>query len=591
MEIHIKPLIFEKLRPDLERLHVIVSDKNGDWEVKGSSRHRYNSYSKECDVDLSALTKSETQGLLAMLKQCGVHGAKILAADIEKFLRASDIGIDKIRARTCRQAAWMLELFIAQLPHHIVFSEDEYGGKSRSGYFVGDVDYEPEKPGDSRRERQEEYAELTVFHMEDGCCIKSDITLRAGDCRERTCVGILAGIGMVPETPELMAKLWRETKRFEEEKVKIGKQCIAVGLGLCDLDDSTEGKKSRFSWRADKIALDHFGSTRVVVDIEQERDDDGHRRRKTDSHVDPYRWHKQNLRFHAPSEDELVRHLEEDEDTAERPVIEIPVHPLVPCFDLRRHVRLRVHINNLADYVYDKNVAERLVLPERDWRMVNLLVDCSANTFEDIVGNKGRSMNILAEGPPGVGKSATAEVFAEFKERPLYTVQCSQLGLSAQEVEKNLSVILERANRWNAILLLDEADVYIRKRGTDLEQNAIVGTFLRILEYASCIMFMTTNLKDQVDDAITSRCIARLRYEPPGPEAQARIWKILAKLNSLHMPDDEIEKVAKAHPKLTGRDVKNLIKLASFVEKAEGRPLTAEAIEYVLQFKPTDTAG
>jgi hypothetical protein len=55
------------------------------------------------------------------------------------------------------------------------------------------------------------------------------------------------------------------------------------------------------------------------------------------------------------------------------------------------------------------------------------------------------------------------------------------------------------------------------------------------------------------------------------------------------MTDREIEKVATAHPTLSGRDVKNLLKLASFMRKEDGAPVTAKMIELALQFKPTKT--
>jgi SpoVK/Ycf46/Vps4 family AAA+-type ATPase len=159
--------------------------------------------------------------------------------------------------------------------------------------------------------------------------------------------------------------------------------------------------------------------------------------------------------------------------------------------------------------------------------------------------------------------------------------------LDAEEVEKNLGVALNRANRWNAILLLDEADVYIRKRQDDLNQNAIVGAFLRVLEYASCILFMTTNRADIVDDAIASRCIAKLHYDIPTTADQEKIWKILTGINQIKMADSEIPKVVKRFPKLSGRDVKNLLKLASFVHGPK-EPVTLATVEYVSQFKPTE---
>ncbi len=592
MIVIIKSLVFNALKDELVKLHVVTygEDRYDNKGYKAKGRHIKDD-AGDCEVDLSSLTKSEAESLSLMLDNCGVHGSKRNAADVRKFLRASTDGVSKVRARNCRQAAWMLEHFFSELPHHTIFSKDEYGGNSHSGYYVGDVDFEPAKKGDRSGYRQPAECQVDLWHVENDVRIKSRWTLRDGDCLEMTCLEMLAESGYIPETPLLMERLRAETERYYEETPKIGHQYIATGIGLCDLDDATESKNH---YGSDKVKMDHFGSARVVIDILHEKDDADSRRNRRSSEssgLDPYRWHKWNARFHTPKEDEIVRHLDADENCAEPVDVDVPVHPLAPCFDLRRHTRLRVHVNNLTPYPYNRAVADRLVLPERDWKMVNLLVDHSANLFNDIVANKGMSMNVLAVGPPGTGKTATAEIFSEFKGRPLYTVQCSQLGMKADSVEDNLSIIMQRANRWNAVLLLDEADVYIAKRGSDLNQNAIVGVFLRVLEYASCILFMTSNREDCVDDAIASRCIAMLRYGAPGESDQARIWRILADINKLSLSDAEIHSIAHAHPHLTGRDVKNLLKLASFVSQQSGEPITRATVEYAMQFKPTETMG
>jgi AAA+ superfamily predicted ATPase len=217
-----------------------------------------------------------------------------------------------------------------------------------------------------------------------------------------------------------------------------------------------------------------------------------------------------------------------------------------------------------------------------------MLVDESANTFQDVVSGKGQSVNILSGGLPGTGKTLTAEVLAEYKERPLYSVQCSQLGVDPETIENNLAVILQRANRWNAILLLDEADVYITRRGSSLQHNAIVGVFLRILEYAQCILFMTTNRAADVDDAIASRCIVLINYELPPSSDQIRIWRQLAALNEVNISDDTLRAFVGEHPRLSGRDVKQLLKLASFVAKRDqSNIITLAALEFALQYKPT----
>ncbi len=136
-------------------------------------------------------------------------------------------------------------------------------------------------------------------------------------------------------------------------------------------------------------------------------------------------------------------------------------------------------------------------------------------------------------------------------------------------------------------MLLDEADVYVTSRGTDLTQNAIVGVFLRVLEYHSGVLFFTTNRGDLVDDAVLSRCTARIPYEFPDAAALSRIWRVLADVNGVMISDDEIERIVAEHPKMSGRDAKNLLKLAMLVARDRGCPVTAEIVDEVKDFRPT----
>lgn len=182
----------------------------------------------------------------------------------------------------------------------------------------------------------------------------------------------------------------------------------------------------------------------------------------------------------------------------------------------------------------------------------------------------------------------TAEVYSEVMNRPLYSVQASQLGLTPEDLEKALLRVFDRARRWNAILLIDESDVYVAARGSNLEQNAIVGVFLRVLEYYNGVLFLTTNRSDLIDDAISSRCIAKIDYGVPTRDDQYRIWKILTEVAGLKMSDASIARVVDKYPVLSGRDVKNLLKLASFIVKARKLvEVTPEVIDFVKVFKPT----
>lgn len=574
MQITVKHKVYDRLREEITALNIDKAEHD-DWRHDGTT------------IDLTALTQNEVEKLYEILKTSGVAGTKVLAADVKKYLKAATGGIATITARSVRQAAWMLEHYIAHLPHHMLFEADTSDADTHVGYFVTDVKYNPEEKDRDR------YKPATVLvslvHIENDSRSFSSFTLDSADVYQKTPIEMLQSADMVSETPALLAKLERETTLYYDTRQKIGKKFQARGIGKVDLDSASVSKgffTSR-SYRDDEVRLDNFGvQCHVVVDVLHETDSE-ERRRSSSGHVDLFRWHPWNMRFFTPNEDELARHLEADEDSDFAPDLQIPVHPLVPVFDLGRHIRCRVHVNNLTEYEYRVDIDHFLSIPEQDREMVDMLLDESKNAFVDFVTGKGASMNMLLEGGPGTGKTLTTEIFAEHKRMPLYSVQCSQLGLKPDDVEKNLRVILQRANRWNAVLLLDEADVYIRKRGRDLQHNAIVGVFLRVLENASCILVMTTNIIDGTDDAIASRCIIRMSYDLPTPERQREIWRNLAAVNSIELAAGTVDKFVAKHPKISGRDVKNILKLASIRSRSRNEPVDLKALEFALQYKPT----
>ena len=72
---------------------------------------------------------------------------------------------------------------------------------------------------------------------------------------------------------------------------------------------------------------------------------------------------------------------------------------------------------------------------------------------------------------------------AEEMRQPLYLMSASELGETATEVEESLELVLELTSKWNAILLLDECDMFLEARSTaDIRRNRLVsGEFLSIL--------------------------------------------------------------------------------------------------------------
>jgi AAA+ superfamily predicted ATPase len=127
---------------------------------------------------------------------------------------------------------------------------------------------------------------------------------------------------------------------------------------------------------------------------------------------------------------------------------------------------------------------------------------------------------------PGVGKTYTAECCSEFVRRPLLTLTCNDIGTKAEVVEKKLAQFFERAKIWGAVILLDEADIYLEKRTLhDLERNGLVSAFLRSLEYFQGILFLTTNRVGTFDDAFLSRIHVAIHYEFDDKE-RTLVWKM-----------------------------------------------------------------
>ncbi len=190
----------------------------------------------------------------------------------------------------------------------------------------------------------------------------------------------------------------------------------------------------------------------------------------------------------------------------------------------------------------------------------------------------------MLHGGPGVGKTLTAEVYSEIIHKPLYRIDAGQLGTTIKDVEGNLETILKRAERWGAILLIDEADVYIRKRADDLNQNAIVAAFLRTLEYFNGLLFMTTNRSEEVDDAIISRMVAVFKYETPTLEMRPTLWFVLSSQFECKI-DAKIDDLVREFPEASGRDIKQLLRLTKKYCTKKQVPMDLEAFRICAMFR------
>jgi len=157
----------------------------------------------------------------------------------------------------------------------------------------------------------------------------------------------------------------------------------------------------------------------------------------------------------------------------------------------------------------------------------------------------------------------TAEVFAEYQSRPLYTMEMGEVGTNLETVEMNLNKIFARAKKWNAVLLFDEADIFLSERvASDLERSAIVGIFLRLLDYYEGTFFLTTNRGEGIDKAFKSRVTLYLNYPDLTEDLRSKIWNSMLKAAGMEVINDsrvawgQITNVS-----LNGRQIRNQVRL------------------------------
>lgn len=379
-------------------------------------------------------------------------------------------------------------------------------------------------------------------------CMTWGLSFYAEALAGRTVAGLFADQGFHKECAEFKREYEEQLARFTRLQPKFGAQFVATGSAW-----STGGPR-------DELALHRLPAGAAVRCVNDEQ----LLQRRFDLWADAGWWRDNGVA---------------------RGFDRIPQHGYLHLFHLEWHRNVWVHAQHVEEYAYRPALRDRLVLPQAQRDLIDILTSDRSFLVDDVVPGKSGGTTILCMGAPGLGKTLTAEVYAEIVGKPLYRVHSGQLGVTASSVEANLTKILQRAQRWDCVLLLDEADVYIRRRDNDLQHNAIVAEFLRTLEYFNGLLFMTTNRVGDIDEAILSRCIAVIEYLPPGPADARRLWLTLAAQFGVELGEGLVDRLLADYPGASGRDIKELLKLTSKYCRSKGIALSADAFALCAVFR------
>ncbi|HEX5355463.1 MAG TPA: ATP-binding protein [Aquabacterium sp.] len=413
--------------------------------------------------------------------------------------------------------------------------------------------------------------------------ISQSLRITEGDLPGHTIAEILAAKGLLKETPALLAAYDASAARYFEWRGRYGTQFSGEGMGFIAEDPTATHRDTDWS-RKDQVVLSASGGAARLVNDEGILPPRGVGLESPGDILGPY------LRRAAKSSDfdyeEEVKAL--DASLPAHLFKALPVQAYLFLFHLELHQHLWVHADDVELYLYQPELKHKLVLPSEQTELIDILTAEMDVLQEDVIAGKSGGTTVLCAGPPGVGKTLTAEVYAEVTGRPLYRVHSGQLGLSVSAMESALKEALTRAQRWGAVMLIDEADVYIRKRSDDITANAVVGVFLRVLEYFDGLLFLTTNRIDDIDEAIVSRCIALIRYHAPDRAARERIWGVMAEQFNLDLDAAMVRQLAEIYPEASGRDIKGLSKLvAKFCQHKQLQP-TLDVFARCAMFRALD---
>ncbi|MCB9076743.1 MAG: ATP-binding protein [Anaerolineaceae bacterium] len=238
----------------------------------------------------------------------------------------------------------------------------------------------------------------------------------------------------------------------------------------------------------------------------------------------------------------------------------------------------------------------RKITPRYDWDDIILPADQKAILRELVATVRGRpqvletwevgqklasssGVTALFAGPPGTGKTMSAEVIAGELKLDLYKIDLSSVvSKYIGETEKNLERIFSEAESSNAILFFDEADALFGKRSEvkdshDRYANIEISYLLQRMETYDGVTILATNLGGNMDEAFTRRLQFVVDFPMPSAADQKRIWESLLPAGVPRQADLNFSLLTERFD-LAGGNIRNILVNAAFLAAADGGQVT-----------------
>jgi len=306
--------------------------------------------------------------------------------------------------------------------------------------------------------------------------------------------------------------------------------------------------------------------------------------------------HKDNISYmpsmNKPSQRDDLGEDAMKQDQCPQEQFELLLPLKIKGFNLRRKKWYDLTVDRISDVIWKKEAFTKVVMDPKAKEIVRALItkQLASERSTDLIEGKGNGLILLLHGGPGTGKTLTAESVAEIAEKPLYRVTCGDVGTKAEAVEKYLESVFHLGKLWGCVVLLDEADVFLEQRDLqDLDRNALVSVFLRVLEYYEGILVLTSNRVGTFDEAFRSRIQLALHYPTLNQFQRLRIWEnFIDRLESfndstVNISDLRYHLEDLSKEEMNGREIRNAITTARQYAEYMGTTLTYVHLQDVIE--------
>ncbi|WP_179232860.1 AAA family ATPase [Paenibacillus rigui] len=182
----------------------------------------------------------------------------------------------------------------------------------------------------------------------------------------------------------------------------------------------------------------------------------------------------------------------------------------------------------------------------------------------------GKGLSMLFAGPPGTGKTMSAQVVAKELELELYKIDLSQvISKYIGETEKNLHEIFDEAESSQAVLFFDETDALFGKRSEvkdshDKYANIETAYLLQKMEEYQGISILATNLLQNMDEAFLRRINYIIKYPFPDAVYRESLWRSQFPPEAPLADDVDFKYLGRKY-EIAGGNIKNVALTAAFL--------------------------